>query len=188
MTLQFAFRAHREVEATITLLNLLLKHLDKNGSHARLLFVLFFLSFQHNLTAYFNYKATRRFNLSNNLVGWILNYVTNRTQRVKVKSSFSDKVYSDRLASHQVVFSHLVFTSSTQTCVRVGGITILTIIKYADDSVIVSLPQDSETGHGSVIDDFVKWCEASHLQLNVSKTKDMLTDFREMPHGKKYIN
>jgi len=55
-----------------------------------------------------------------------------------------------------------------------------TIIKYADDSVIVSLLQDRETGHGPVIDDFVEWCEASHLQLNVVKqTKYMLIDFRK---------
>lgn len=63
--------------------------------------------------------------------------------------------------------------------------TILPIIKYADDSVIVSLPQDSETGHGSVIEDFFECCEVSHLQLKVSKTKDMFTDFRKMPHGEK---
>lgn len=40
--MQFAYRPHRGVEdATVTLLNLLAKHLESNGSHARLLFVLF---------------------------------------------------------------------------------------------------------------------------------------------------
>ena len=54
-----------------------------------------------------------------------------------------------------------------------------TIIKYADDSVIVSLLQDSETGHGPVISDFVGWCDASHLQLNIAKTQDMFIDLRK---------
>ena len=52
------------------------------------------------------------------------------------------------------------------------------IIKYADDSVIVSLLQENESSHGPVIDDFVDWCEESYLQLNTLKTKDMVIDFR----------
>ncbi len=54
-----------------------------------------------------------------------------------------------------------------------------TILKYADDTVIVSLLQNGETGHGPAISDFVEWCEESHLHLNVLKTKDMIIDFRK---------
>lgn len=45
--------------------------------------------------------------------------------------------------------------------------------------MIVSLLQGSENNHGPVVDDFVKWCEDSHLQLNITKTKDMAIDFRK---------
>lgn len=38
--------------------------------------------------------------------------------------------------------------------------------------------QDHEVGHGPVLDSFIKWCDESYLQLNVSKTKYMCTDFR----------
>ncbi len=51
------------------------------------------------------------------------------------------------------------------------------IIKYADDSVIVSLLQEQDRGHGPVVEDFVTWCSNFHLQLNVEKNKDMLIDF-----------
>ncbi len=51
------------------------------------------------------------------------------------------------------------------------------IIKYADDSVIVSLLQEQDRGHGPVVEDFVTWCSNFHLQLNVDKNKDMLIDF-----------
>lgn len=48
-------------------------------------------------------------------------------------------------------------------------------------TVIVSLLQDQEVGHGPVLDYFVKWCDDSYLQLNVSKTKDMILDFQKNP-------
>ena len=58
------------------------------------------------------------------------------------------------------------------------------ILKYADDSVIVSLLQGNETGHGPVVQDFVDWCERSFLQMNISKTKNMYVDFRKLPRAK----
>lgn len=54
-----------------------------------------------------------------------------------------------------------------------------TILKYVDDSVIVSLLRDTEASHGPVIEYFVRCCEDSYLQLNISKTKDMIMDFRK---------
>ena len=55
------------------------------------------------------------------------------------------------------------------------------IIKHADDSVIVSLLQENESSHGPVLDDFLRWCEESYLQLNISKTKDMVIDLGGKP-------
>ncbi len=57
-----------------------------------------------------------------------------------------------------------------------------TILKYASDPVIVSRLQDNETSHGPVINDLVKWCEESCLQLNKSKTKEMIADFKTHAH------
>ncbi|KAK7939111.1 hypothetical protein WMY93_002437 [Mugilogobius chulae] len=55
------------------------------------------------------------------------------------------------------------------------------ILKFADDSVIVSLLSEDEQDHGPVLSDFVEWCDGSFLHLNVSKTKDMVIDFRRAP-------
>ncbi len=51
-------------------------------------------------------------------------------------------------------------------------------VKFADDSVIVSLLNNEETSHGPVIDHFVTWCQDAFLELNAFKTKDMRIDFR----------
>lgn len=56
-------------------------------------------------------------------------------------------------------------------------------VKFADDKVIVSLLNDEEDGHGPAVDDFISWCENCHLFINVSKTKDMIIDFRRSPHN-----
>ena len=55
------------------------------------------------------------------------------------------------------------------------------IVKYADDSVIVSLHQGNEVRHGPIVQDFIDWCDKSFLQMNNSKTKDMQIDFRKCP-------
>ena len=55
------------------------------------------------------------------------------------------------------------------------------IAKFADDSVIVSLLQNHEVGHGPVLDNLIQWCDDSYLQLNVSKRKEMLIALRRNP-------
>ena len=52
------------------------------------------------------------------------------------------------------------------------------IVKFANDSVIVSLLEDNESGHGPVLDDFVAWCDDAYLQLNPIKTEQMSVEFR----------
>lgn len=52
------------------------------------------------------------------------------------------------------------------------------IIKFADDTALVSLLEQDEVEHGPVLNDFVNWCEASNLNLNISKTKELILDFR----------
>ena len=50
-----------------------------------------------------------------------------------------------------------------------------------DDSVIMSLLNDDDIDHGPVVDDFSDWCKQSFLDINMSKTKEMITDFRKKP-------
>ncbi len=73
--LQFAYRAHRGVnDATITLLNLLYKHLEGSNTHARLLFINFSSAFKTIQPHILAMRLLEHFKLSNNLVGWILGF------------------------------------------------------------------------------------------------------------------
>ena len=58
---------------------------------------------------------------------------------------------------------------------------ILKLLKFADDSSIIALlrsPED-ETVYTNYIHDFTKWCVDHNLLLNVSKTKELVIDFRK---------
>ena len=35
-----------------------------------------------------------------------------------------------------------------------------------------------QDGHGAALGDFTEWCDEPYLDLNVSKTKEMIIDFR----------
>jgi hypothetical protein len=58
------------------------------------------------------------------------------------------------------------------------------MIKYADDTVIVGLLDDSDAKENDLkyrkeIELFVDWCEKNFLILNVEKTKEIIVDFRQ---------
>ena len=42
----------------------------------------------------------------------------------------------------------------------------------------MSLLQGSESDHGNALTDFISWCDDNFLDLNVSKTKELIIDFR----------
>lgn len=135
--LQFAYRPNRGVEdATLTLLNLLFKHLEGSGCHAQLLFIDFSSAFNTIQPHILTQRLLEHFNLSNNLVGWILNFLTNRTQRVKVNLFLSDKVCSSTGSPQGCVLSPLLFILYTNMCQSTFKNRL--ILKYADDSVIKS--------------------------------------------------
>ena len=55
------------------------------------------------------------------------------------------------------------------------------IIKYADDTAILGKLSTNPVRHAdylNCITDFTDWCTANFLELNVSKTKELIFDFR----------
>ena len=54
----------------------------------------------------------------------------------------------------------------------------INIIKFADDTAIQGLIFKSLSSYFNEIDMFINWCKEHALQLNVSKTKEVIIDFR----------
>ncbi len=54
------------------------------------------------------------------------------------------------------------------------------IVKFADDTVILGLiSKDDETAYFDEVERLTSWCQDNCLSLNVSKTKELIVDFRK---------
>ena len=55
------------------------------------------------------------------------------------------------------------------------------LIKFSDETALLSLLFNEETGHGPFVEDFVDRCDKSSMCLNATKTKATCIDFRNDP-------
>lgn len=94
---------------------------------------------------------------------WLVDFLTSRPQRARVNKTMSETLRCS--------------TGSPQGCVLLYNNDCKSMsesrftLKFTDDC------QDHEVDHGQVLDYFVRWCDHSYLQLNLSETKDMVIDF-----------
>ncbi len=111
------------------------------------------------------------------LVTWITDYLTERPQFVRLGDLTSETVVSSTGAPQGTVLSPLLFTLYTtdfnynsETC---------HMQKFSDDTTIVGCIKDEQEGeYRGLVENFVRWCRINQLQLNTTKTKEMVVDFR----------
>lgn len=87
-------------------------------------------------------------------------------------------MYRVRLSSalHRAV-SPLLYSLYTYDCVSTHPDN--TIVEYADDTTLVGLITGSnETPYREGVQRLVGWCAANNLVLNISKTKEVIVDYR----------
>ncbi len=142
---------------------MIMKHLDGRKTNVKLLFVDFSSAFNtivytpllfilllipHVLVK----KLISEFKLEFKIVGWLLDFLSDRMQRVRVNRTFSDTLITSTDSPQGCVLSPLLYILYTNDCLsrhRDGF-----ILKFADDTVIVSLLTGDENSHGPVVNDF----------------------------------
>ena len=115
------------------------------------------------------------------MVKWILDFLPCRPQAVRANGALSQKRLSSTCSPQGCVLSPLLYILYTNDC----GSTYdgRHLLKFADDTVLISLLQDGEVDHGSVVKDFVELCDNHFLKFNVHKTKDMDIELRKTSHS-----
>ncbi|CAM4658728.1 unnamed protein product [Leuciscus chuanchicus] len=174
--LQFAYQAGRGVDdAKIFILNIIHKHLEIPSTSARLLFADFSSAFNTMQPHILAEKLITRFHLNHQLILWIIDFLTNRSQRVLVNHTLSDNLFTSTGSPQGCVLSPLLFILYTDDCRSTQP--NCHCVKFADDTVLLSLLSSNTQHHSPALQDFLVWCEKSCLELNIDKTKDMIVTF-----------
>uniref|UniRef100_A0A8K9WXB8 Reverse transcriptase domain-containing protein n=1 Tax=Oncorhynchus mykiss TaxID=8022 RepID=A0A8K9WXB8_ONCMY len=175
-TLQFAYRPNRSTDDAISIaLNTALSHLDKRNTYVRMLFIDYSSAFNTIVPSKLITKL-RILGLNTSLCNWILDFLTVRPQLVRVGSNTSAMLILNTGAPQRCVLSPLLYSLFTHDCIARHD--SKTIIKFADDTTVVGLITDNdETAYKEEVRDLARWCQ--NLSLNVTKTKEMIVDYRK---------
>ncbi len=177
--LQFAYRPNRSTDDAISqVLHSSLTHIDsKNGNYVRLLFIDYSSAFNTIVPTKLAVKLSD-LGLNASLCDWIQDFLTARPQVVKVGQFTSNSITLNVGAPQGCVLSPLLYSLYTHDCVSSHSST--SIIKFADDTVVLGLiNNDDEAAYLDEVERLTSWCQDNCLSLNVSKTEELIVDFRK---------
>ena len=176
--LQFAYNVRCSCEdAILVLLQYLYSHLEHQGNTARLMFFDFTSAF-NTIQPHILAKKLISMDVFHGFIHWILGYLTDRTQFVSLGRNYrSDIISSNTGAPQGTVLAPFLFTLYTSDC-RTQEV-MCPLIKFADDTAMTGLiHSDDDRAYLHQLQSFVEYCNTNFLQLNISKTKEMVIDFR----------
>ncbi len=177
--LQFAYRLNRSTDDAISqVLHSSLTHIDsKNGNYVRLLFIDYSSAFNTIVPSKLAVKLSD-LGLNTTLCDWIQDFLTGRPQVVKMGQFTSNSITLNVGAPQGCVLSPLLYSLYTHDCVSSHSST--SIVKFADDSVVLGLiSNNDETAYLGEVERLTSWRQDNCLSLNVSKTKELIVDFRK---------
>ncbi|KAK7877923.1 hypothetical protein WMY93_031452 [Mugilogobius chulae] len=128
--------------------------------------------------------------LDKSICCWIWDFLTNRPQAVKIGNHLSSTLVLSTGTPQGCVLSPLLYSLFTYDCTARHSSN--TILKFADDTTILGLiTNNDESAYRDEVKSLTSWCQENNLSLNVSKTKEMIVDFRRRhvdQHSSIYIN
>lgn len=184
--LQFAYLPNRSTDdAIITLIHELTQHLDHGSNYARCLFIDYSSAF-NTMQPHILIERLATYNVPARLQLFILDFLTDRHQYVRTDQEQSSSTTINTGAPQGCVLSAFLFIIYTNALSLCSAKT--KIIKYADDTVVVGLiDNNSEDEYRSTVSHVSNWCSDNHLDLNVTKTKEMVFDNRKKQNHKEPI-
>ncbi len=181
--LQFAYRPNRSTDDAISqVLHSSLTHIDsKNGNYVRLLFIDYSSAFNTIVPTKLAVKLSD-LGLNTSLCDWIQDFLTGRPQVVKMGQFTSNSITLNVGAPQGYVLSPLLYSLYTHDCVSSHSST--SIVQFADLLIYLNLvlgliSNNDETAYLGEVERLTSWCQDNCLSLNVSKTKELIVDFRK---------
>ena len=86
-------------------------------------------------------------------------------------------IHNNQRTNLQCFFLYTLYTNSCRSAYSNNH-----YFKYADDTALVGLLSDDETDYRSYIGNFMSLCMANCFELNVVRSKELVTDFRSGVH------
>ncbi|XP_055499201.1 UPF0462 protein C4orf33 homolog isoform X1 [Leucoraja erinacea] len=179
---QFAHRANRSTEDAISLaLHTVLTHLERQGTYVRMLFIDYSSAFNTVIPTKLTTKL-HQLGLSSPICNWILNFLTERLQAVRLGPHLSSTITLSTGTPQGCVLSPMLYSLFPHDCVPAYDTN--TIVKFADDTTVIGLiTNGDETNYRAEVQNLADWCSRNNLSLNTSKTKELIIDFRRAQNG-----
>ncbi len=177
--LQFAYLPNRSTEDAINFfLHNVVTHLDNSKTYARCLFIDYSSAF-NTMQPHILLDRLEEYGVPANLQLWILDFLTNRKQFVRTSNGNSTVLTINTGGPQGCVLSAFLFVIYTNAMNMNNS--RCKIIKYADDTVVIGFidKDNDESDYRNTIEYVSDWCKSNFLDLNVTKTKEIIVDFRK---------
>ncbi len=133
--LQFAYRSNRSTDDAIAFtLHTALSHLENKNAYVRMLFVDYSSAFNTIVPATLVAKL-QTLGLNRSLCSWILDFLTGRSQVVRMGNNTSSPLTLNTGAPQGCVLSPLLYSLYTHDCAATHSSNI--IVKFADDTTVI---------------------------------------------------
>ena len=168
---QFAYRQNRGVDdAIISLLHDTYMHLEKPNSYVRILYIDFSSAF-NTIQPHILANKLIDLQVDPHLILWLVDFLVNRSQRVRYQHAISDSKVINTGAPQGTVLAPVLFTLYTNDMLSSSSLSNL--YKYSDDSALTDF-SESEEHFDKQVQEVYLWCQENYLELNVKKTKEMV--------------